>query len=109
MERNSDIPELLEKYMADSGKTEQWITVQDIRTCFHLDASRGPAISGFLFRLNHSSFFYCRYKVTRIEKYREPVAPYRLIKRYLVQKRPVQKNHEHSAPVRVYETHLIKI
>jgi len=93
MARNSDLPELLERFMADSGKTEQWITVQDIRTCFHLESSRGPAISGFLYKLYHGAFFACRYKVARIEKYRESVPPYRIIKRYLVQKRPIYKNH----------------
>ncbi len=109
MKRNSDIPELLEKYMTARGNTEQWITVQDIRTCFHLDVSRGPAISGFLFRLYHGSFVYCRYKVARIEKYRDTVAPYRSIKRYLIQKRPVQKNHKHSDLVRLREKHPIKM
>lgn len=88
MKRNSDIPELFEKFMDDSGKPEQWITVQDFRTYFHLNTSRGPAISGFLHKIYHGAFFSCRYKVARIEKYRDTVAPYRSIKRYLVIKRP---------------------
>jgi len=85
--------------MEESGVSEQWITVQDIRTHFHLDTSRGPAISGFLGKIHHGSFFSYRYKVARIEKYRDTIPPYRLIKRYLVQKRPVWRDHEYSAPV----------
>jgi len=92
------IAELLEQYMEDSGMPEQWITVQDIRTRFNLDASRGPAISGFLAKIYLGPFLSCRYKVARIEKFRDTVPPYRLIKRYLVQKRPVYKNHDHPAP-----------
>jgi len=88
MARNSEIPELLEKYMVDSGKTEKWITVQDIRTCFHLDVSHGPAISGFLSKIHHGTLYSYHYRVARIEKYRDDVAPYRLITRYLVIARP---------------------
>jgi len=79
--------------MEEYGRSEQWITVRDIRTHFRLAESNGPAISGFLKRIHHGSFFSCRYKVTRIEKFRDAIPPYRLIKKYYVQERPVQRSH----------------
>ncbi len=78
--------------MENSGRPEQWITVQDIRTYFQLAESDGPAISGFLSKIHHGPFVSCRYKVARMEKFRDTIPPYRIIKKYLVQKRPVQKN-----------------
>jgi len=89
-----EIPELLDQYMEDSGRSEQWITVQEIRSYFQLAKSNGPAISGFLSKIHHGPFFTCRYKVTRIEKFRNTTPPYRIIKKYLVQERPVQRNHQ---------------
>jgi len=56
------VSELLERYMEDSCMSEQWIMAKDLRTCFHLDASRGPAISGFLGKIYHGAFFSCRIK-----------------------------------------------
>lgn len=47
MTRHPEIPELLEQYMEDSGRSVQWITVQEIRTYFSLADSDGPALSGF--------------------------------------------------------------
>jgi hypothetical protein len=94
MSHNPDIPELLNRYMADSGRSEQWITVKDIRTHFQLAETNGPAISGFLSKIHNGPFFSCRYKVARIEKFRDTTPPYRIIKRYFVQERPVQRNHQ---------------
>ena len=94
LSQSPDIPELLDRYMEDSGLSEQWITVKDIRTHFKLAESNGPAISGFLKRIHHGSFFSCRYKVARIEKFRDPILPHRLIRKYFVQERPVQRNHQ---------------
>ena len=79
--------------MVESGRSVQWITVQEIRTYFHLADSDGPAISGFLSKIHHGPFFTCRYRVTRMEKFRDTTPPYRIIKKYLVQERPVQRNH----------------
>lgn len=91
MTRHPEFPELLERYMEDSGRSEQWITVQEIRTYFHIGESEGPAISGFLSKINHGPFVSCRYRVARMEKFRDTMPPYRIIKKYLVQKRPVQR------------------
>jgi hypothetical protein len=74
--------------MEDSGRSEEWVTVQDIRLHFQLDNTFGPAISGFLSKIHHGPFVSCRYKVARMEKYRDTVPPYRTIKRYLIRKRP---------------------
>ncbi|MGD0535759.1 MAG: hypothetical protein ABR999_10025 [Methanoregula sp.] len=84
------IPDLLEQYMKESGYTERWITVQEIRACFQPDCPSGQAISGFLGRNHNGAFAACRYKVTKIEKFRDTTPPYRVIRRYLVQERPVR-------------------
>ena len=94
MPHHLDIPDLLNQYMEDSGQSELWITVQDIRTYFQLPESNGPAISGFLSKIHHGSFFSCRYKVARIKKIRDTIPPYRSIKKYLVKERPVQRSHQ---------------
>jgi hypothetical protein len=91
LSHRQDIPELIEQYMADSGRSEQWITVKDIRTYFQLAETNGPAISGFLSKIHTGPFFSCRYKVTRVEKFRDTTPPYRIIRKYLVQERPVQR------------------
>jgi len=91
MTRQEDIPELLEQYMAAMGSAEQWVTVREIRAFFNLGDSTGPAFSGFLQRCHYGAFFSCRYKVTRIEKFRDTTPPYRIIRRYLVQERPGQE------------------
>jgi hypothetical protein len=49
--RNREIPELFERYMEQFGESEQWITVQEFRTCFQLDEMNAPAIAGFLRRM----------------------------------------------------------
>ena len=92
MTRHPELPELLERYMEDSGRSEQWITVQEIRTYFHLAESDGPALSGFLSKIHHGPFVSCRYRVARMEKFRATVPPYRIIKKYLVCERPVQRD-----------------
>lgn len=97
MSPHPEIPELLDQYMEDSGRSEQWITVQNIRTHFQLAESNGPAISGFLSKIHYGPFFSCRYKVVRIEKFRDTIPPYRIIKKYLVQERPAQRRHQDSA------------
>jgi hypothetical protein len=98
MSHNSDIPRLLEQYMEYTGRSKQWITVKDIRMYFHLAESDGPAISGFLSKIHHGAFFSCRYKVARIEKFRDTTHPYRIIRKYLVTERPVQRRYQVDRP-----------
>jgi len=81
------VSELLEKYMEESGQSEQWITVFELRTYFHLHEFTAPTISGFLRRLHHNTRFSCRYRVEKIEKVRVSIPQSRMIKRYLVRKR----------------------
>jgi hypothetical protein len=88
MARNREIPELLEQYMEQFGETEQWITVQEFRTYFQLDEFSAPAIAGFLRRIYYSPFFSCHYRVERMEKIVVNTPQRRIIKRYLVKKRP---------------------
>jgi hypothetical protein len=87
------IPDLLEQYMKESGYTERWITVQEIRARFQPDCPSGQAISGFLGRNHNGAFAACRYKVTKIEKFQDTIPPYRVFRRYFVQERPVRQNH----------------
>jgi len=77
--------------MEASGSEECWVTVRELRLYFQLDESAGPALSGFLQKIHHGSFLTCRYKVARMEKFRDSTPPYRIIKKYLIQERPVQK------------------
>jgi hypothetical protein len=102
------ISDLLERYMKERGYTEHWLTVQELRTWFSQDCPSGQALSGFLGRNHNGAFAACRYKVTRIEKFRDTIPPYRIIRRYLVRERPVRQNHarqghmnEKTAPVRL--------
>jgi hypothetical protein len=97
MTRHLGIPELLEHYMEASGSSEQWVTVRELRSYFDLDDSAGPGISGFLQRIHYGHFFSFRYKVARIEKYRETTPPYRRIRKYLVQERPVPKHSRRTS------------
>ncbi len=99
MARNREIPELLEQYMENFGETQQWITVQEFRTYFQLDEFSAPAISGFLRRIYHDPFFSCHYRVERMEKIVVNTPQRRIIKRYLVKKRPdprVKSAREHN-------------
>jgi len=88
MARNKDVPGLLERFMEESGETQRWVTVNEIRTHFHLDELSAPAISGFLQRIYHGPFFSCQYRVERIENVTVQKPQRRIIKRYLVTKRP---------------------
>ena len=88
MARNKEIPELLEQYMEQFGETEHWITVQEFRTYFQLDEMFAPAISGFLHRIYHGPFCSCNYRVERMEKIVVKTPKRKIIKRYLVKKRP---------------------
>jgi hypothetical protein len=94
MARNRDLPDLLERFMEESGETQRWITVNEFRTYFHLNEFSAPAISGFLQRIYQGAFFSCPYRVERIEKIRIQKPKHRIIKRYLVIRRPhvSQKN-----------------
>lgn len=97
MTRYPEVPELLEQYMEESGRTARWITVREIRAHFNLDDSAGPALSGFLQKIFQGPFFSCRYKVTRIEKFEDTVPPYRIICKYFVEERPY--HHRTREPV----------
>ena len=96
MHRHPEVPELLEQYMEASGLAERWVTVRELRTFFRMDEATGPAISGFLQRIHHGPFHACRYRVTRMEKFRDTAPPYRIIKKYLVQARPLPRPARHT-------------
>lgn len=96
MHRHPEVPELLEQYMEASGTAECWVTVRELRTFFRMDEATGPAISGFLQRIHHGPFHACRYRVTRMEKFRDTAPPYRIIKKYLVQARPLPRSTRHT-------------
>ncbi|OPY48075.1 MAG: hypothetical protein A4E42_00188 [Methanoregulaceae archaeon PtaU1.Bin222] len=91
MARKENIPELLERFMDESGETQQWVTVNELRTRFSLDEFAAPAISGFLRRIYQGPFATCPYRVERIEKISVQNPHRRDIKRYLVVRRPVPR------------------
>jgi hypothetical protein len=68
MNKYSGIPELLEQYMVENGTDERWVTVHELRQRFELTRYQYNTISGFLRRLEFSSFGQCPYIVLRIEK-----------------------------------------
>ena len=88
MARNRDIPDLLERFMEESGETQCWVTVNEFRTYFNLDEFAAPPISGFLQRIYQGPFFSCPYRVERIEKITVQHKHRRIVKRYLVTRRP---------------------
>lgn len=98
MARNRDVPDLLERFMEESGETRRWVTVNELRTYFHLDEFSAPAISGFLQRIYHGPFFTCPYRVERIEKITVQKPKKRIIKRYLVTRRPRARRKNPADP-----------
>jgi hypothetical protein len=89
MARNADIPELLERFMEESGESRRWVTVHEIRAYFSLDMSASSAISGFLQRNYSGTYLSFPYRVERIERVSLDVRPHpRTIKKYLIAKRP---------------------
>ena len=88
MECNKNIPELIERYLEESGKTSHWVTVNEIRTYFHLDETASPAISGFLRRIYIETFPSFPFRVERIETVALCAKSQRRnVKRYLVIRR----------------------
>jgi hypothetical protein len=96
MARNHDIPPLLEKFMENFGDNQRWVTVNELRTHFNLDESSAPAIAGFLRRIYHGPFFSCPYRVERIEKVVTERPQRRIVRRYLVTKRPPTRKRTHE-------------
>ena len=94
MARNRDVPNLLERFMEESGETQRWVTVNEIRTYFNLDEFSAPPISGFLQRIYHGPFFSCPYRVERIEKITVQKKQRRVVKRYLVTPRPQARKRD---------------
>ena len=86
-----NVAELLDQYMEECGLSEQWITVYEFRTRFQLEEYTAPVISGFLRRLHHNTHFTGQYRVEKIEKIKVSVPQQRMIKRYLVHKKPAAR------------------
>ena len=86
MTNHPKILELLNDYMDADGQQERWITVQEFRTYFHLDPGWSPVISGYFQRIYQNPTYRCPYRVTRIEKVRDPANPYRSVRRYRVER-----------------------
>jgi hypothetical protein len=84
-------PDLLERFMSDCDDAEHWITVQEFRTRMSLDTSTAHAIAGFLQRLYNNPSVPYRYTVARIEDVQVDRPYHRIIRRYLIRERPVQR------------------
>lgn len=106
MAHNKEVPDLLERFMEESGKTHRWVTVNEIRTHFNLDESSAPPISGFLRRIYHGPFFSFQYRVERIEKIVIQKPQHRIIRRYLVTKRsPAREKKPDDGDTQCMSTH----
>jgi len=106
MARNRDVPNLLERFMEEKGETQRWVTVNEIRTYFNLDEFAAPPISGFLQRIYHGPFFSCPYRVDRIEKITVQKKQRRVVKRYLVTRRPpAREKKPEDASSQLISTH----
>jgi len=86
--RYRDVPDLLERFFDESGETGCWVTVHELRAYLDLDEYASPAISGFLRRIYCGSFSSFPYRVERIEKITLKKPHPRIVKRYLVTRRP---------------------
>jgi len=86
--RYRDVPTILEKFMEESGETQCWVSVNELRTHFDLDGFSSPEISGFLQRMYCGSSFTFPYRGERIEKVTLPKPHPSIVKRYLVTRRP---------------------
>ena len=84
-------PELLEQFMSECDNAERWITVQEFRTRMSLDKSSAHAIAGFLQRLHNNPSVPYRFTVARIENVKVDRPYRRIIRRYLIRERPVQR------------------
>jgi len=81
----SQISDLLEQYMEETGSSSRWITVWEFRQYFRLPNEFAHPVSGFLTRLHKRKPSQFPYIVSRIErgKYRSLTGGYPL--RYYVQ------------------------
>ena len=68
MRKYPGIPELLEQFMEEQGADERWVTVKELRDRFHLTRYQCNTVSGFLRRLEFTSFCRFPYIVARIER-----------------------------------------
>ncbi len=98
MARSRDVPAILEQFMEESGQTQCWVTVNELRTYFDLDEFSSPAISGFLQRIYCGPFFRFPYRVERIEKITLPKPHPRTVKKYLVTRRPPVRKRDPDLP-----------
>jgi hypothetical protein len=87
MKKYSGMPELLEQYMEEQGVRERWVTVQELRDRFGLSRYQCNTVSGFLRRLEYSTFGKCPYIVMRIEHQEESSPSRPAVSRYLVQRK----------------------
>jgi len=87
MTKYDGIPELLSRFMETDGAAERWVTVREVRDRFGLSRSRSSTISGFLRRIEFTSYRHFPYVVRKVEllERESPSAPLRY--RYLLAKR----------------------
>ena len=67
MRKYSEIPEMLEEYMAESGSTERWVTVRELRERFGLVRQQCTSVARFFQRLHEGAFCQFPFIVLKIE------------------------------------------
>ena len=99
MAKYQGIPEMLEHYMAESGDTERWVTVGQLRRQYGFPQNRCTSVSRFLRRLHEGTYRKFPYIVKAIR--RDPhCKPQEIgVLRYLIIKRQSIPDSQENLPL----------
>jgi len=87
MANYTGIPEMLETFMAESGRSECWVTVSQLRQRFGFSRERCTSVSRFLRRLHEGTYRQFPYIVRSIERNPACKSPEVGVLRYHVKRR----------------------
>ncbi len=90
------VPELVAAFMEESGEPERWVTVRDLRERYSLSRYQAGTITGFLHRLEFSSYGQFPYIVKKVELLEREGRSSPLRYRYLVARRTGRSAHRSS-------------
>ncbi|WP_292368250.1 hypothetical protein [Methanoregula sp. UBA64] len=87
MAKYAAVPDLVARFMEESGEPEQWVTVREIRERYGLPRYQSGTIAGFLHRLEFSSYGEFPYIVKKVEMLEREGRSSPLRYRYLLARR----------------------
>ena len=87
MRKYSGIPEILEEFMAESGSTERWVTVRELRERFGLVRQQCTSVARFFQRLHEGAFRQFPFIVLKIERAPADIPRDMNVYRYLIKRR----------------------